>query len=382
MSLPIEIIERILMKCDGKTLLGARKVNEDWKNIVDYISLRTDIWEWCCNEDIPKNELVEYLQNYKSDDPDKWLNIYTNWSSWEDIKDIRCDIIRSPVEITRISCIAVSGEFIAIGSNDGRLRIYTIDWKLIYKARILAVRLNSLAFMESRCETTSGCMDLPYLTLVIAFHKGLHIFCFDGVNETQLVIHDVKSHSVYKNYVCYEKVGGRIYIARLNQTEGGGKELTEVWFSRVYSPSSISCMKMWEGVCTFLINNEVKIIDYESGDCSTMDIMKRRTRIKFNFPLVESSDTVILRDDVIIRLCKNEDDVKCDFIEFFLLGENDLYSKKMFTTWDNFRSYITCIYLYGNTLILGMDVGCLSAFDVNITAILTSKLQMDHPVVI
>lgn len=59
-------------------------------------------------------------------------------------------------------------------------------------------------------------------------------------------------------------------------------------------------------------------------------------------------------------LGKNDDDVKCDFIEFFLLWNEDKYSKKMFNTWETFRSYITCIYLYGNTLLLGMDVGNVS----------------------
>lgn len=110
--------------------------------------------------------------------------------------------------------------------------------------------------------------------------------------------------SVYKNYICYEKVGGRLTIAKLSTNDLGGKELIEIWFSRIYSPSCLSCMKMWEGVCTFLINNEVKIIEYESTEVGPMDIMKRKTRIKFNFPLVDRQNTQILRNDVIISLCK------------------------------------------------------------------------------
>lgn len=110
--------------------------------------------------------------------------------------------------------------------------------------------------------------------------------------------------SVYKNYICYEKVGGRLTIAKLSTTGTGAKELTELWFSRIYSPSSLSCMRMWEGVCTFLINNEVKIIEYESTEVGPMDIMKKKTRIKFNFPLVTEQNTHILRNDVIISLCE------------------------------------------------------------------------------
>ncbi|KAG5892548.1 hypothetical protein JTB14_034231 [Gonioctena quinquepunctata] len=358
MNLPTEIIERILLQCDGKTLLNARKVDEKWKSIVDYLSQRTKIWEWCC-EEIPKNQLLEYLQNYKQNDPRKWLNIFINWCSWESPNQVVCDIILSPVEVPRISCIAVSGEFIAVGSLDGRLRIFSSNWKMIYVARILAVKITGLTFIERDEEDPDN-----DLCLVIAFNRGLHIFYFDGIHKNQLIIHDVKSHSVYKNYICYEKLGGRLTIAKLTGSHGR-KDLSEIWFSRIYSPSCLSCMKMWDGICTFLINNEVKVIRYGGTEITPMDIMKKKTRIKFNFPLLESNNTQILRNDVIICLCKNEDDVKCDFIEFFLLGENDNYSKKMFTTYEIFRCYITCIYLYGNTLLLGMDVGNVYIYHVS-----------------
>ncbi|KAJ8940219.1 hypothetical protein NQ314_010781 [Rhamnusium bicolor] len=354
MILPVEIIEQILSKCDGKTLLTARKVDDEWKTIVDYLTQKTHIWEWCCREEIPKNELIEYLQCYKEEDNEKWLHIYINWCSWENINQIICDIVLSPAEVPRISCIAVSGDIIAVGSQDGRLRIFTSQWKMLYAARILAVKITSLTFINS--EAGDNGLDL---CLVVSYNKGLHIFCFDGVNKNQLVIQDVKSHSIYKNYICYEKVGGRMTIAKLTNVDGN-RELTEIWFSRIYSPSSLSCMKMWEGVCTFLINNEVKIIEYESSEVTPMDIMKKKTRIKFNFPLVDSQNTQILRNDVIISLCKNDDDIKCDFIEFFILGRNDKYSKKMFNTWEIFRFiYTTCpagktwIYEYSHKLIIG-----------------------------
>lgn len=38
MSLPYEIVEQILRKCDGKTLLNCRKVDKEWKTIVDYLT--------------------------------------------------------------------------------------------------------------------------------------------------------------------------------------------------------------------------------------------------------------------------------------------------------------------------------------------------------
>ncbi|CAH1159776.1 unnamed protein product [Phaedon cochleariae] len=359
MNLPPELIEQILNKCDGITLLNARKVDPKWRSIVDYLTQKTRIWQWCCKEEIPANQLIEYLQKYKPNDEDRWLHIYINWCSWEHLDNVVCDIILSPVDVPRISCLAVSSEFIAVGSQDGRLRIFTSNWKMIYMARILAVKITSLTFIESdEVEPERG------LCLVISFNRGLQIFYFDGINKGQLEIHDVKSHSVYRNYICYEKLGGRLTISKIISRHGH-KELAEIWFSRIYSPSSLSCMKMWDGICTFLINNEVKTIQYGAEDATPMDIMEKKTRIRYNSPLVENQNTQILRNDIIIRLCKNEDNLKCDFIEFFLLGKLEKYSKKMFSTWEIFRSYITCIYLYGNTLILGMDIGNVYIYHVS-----------------
>lgn len=101
-------------------------------------------------EEIPKNQLLEYLQNYRETDSSKWLGIFINWCSWEDVKKVNCDIIRSPVEISRISCIAVSSEFIAVGTCDGRLKVYNIYWDLLYQTRLLAVKISSLSFIESK----------------------------------------------------------------------------------------------------------------------------------------------------------------------------------------------------------------------------------------
>lgn len=38
MNFPLEIVELILKQCDGKTLLNCRKVDKEWKAIVDYLT--------------------------------------------------------------------------------------------------------------------------------------------------------------------------------------------------------------------------------------------------------------------------------------------------------------------------------------------------------
>lgn len=38
MALPPEIVEKILINCDGKTLLTARNVCIQWSDLVEYLS--------------------------------------------------------------------------------------------------------------------------------------------------------------------------------------------------------------------------------------------------------------------------------------------------------------------------------------------------------
>lgn len=111
------------------------------------------MWKWCCNEEIPQNELIEYMQKYEDlNDPDVWRNIYENWISWKDIGNcINFDVVSSPAEIPRITCIAVSGCFIAVGSEDGRIRIYNDNWELLYTERHFAVRVTSISFIYGNC---------------------------------------------------------------------------------------------------------------------------------------------------------------------------------------------------------------------------------------
>lgn len=114
------------------------------------------MWKWCCHEEIPQNELIEYLQKYDdTSDPDLWHNIYRNWLAWKSIKfNINFDIVPSPTEIPRITCIAVAGGFIAVGSDDGRIRIFNENWDLLYTERHFAVRVTNISFIfgdESRC---------------------------------------------------------------------------------------------------------------------------------------------------------------------------------------------------------------------------------------
>ena len=129
MALPPEIVEKILINCDGRTLLAARRVCRQWRTLVEYLSKvsivcfrnnaatflcskqKTALWEWCCLEEIPKKELTQYLIHYNRDDPSIWFFIYKNWMTWQNIAEVEFEIVLSPAEIPRITCIDVFGIF-------------------------------------------------------------------------------------------------------------------------------------------------------------------------------------------------------------------------------------------------------------------------------
>lgn len=144
--------------------------------------------------------------------------------------------------------------------------------------------------------------DINDLCIVASYKKGLNIFCFNGFMNDVLVLHEIKSHSVHKNFICYEKYGGRMTISKLIKNNGT-RELEELWFSRIYSPDGLTCMNMWYEVCTFLIKDDIKTINYLNKDLSPMEIMAKKTRIIFSLSCTEFV-TKILRNNVIVRLCK------------------------------------------------------------------------------
>lgn len=80
------------------------------------------------------------------------------------------------------------------------------------------------------------------------------------------------------------------------------RELKELWFSRIYSPNGLSSMNMWNGVCTFLINNVVETVDYLSKDLSPMNLMTKKTRLKFSLSSWECVSRII-RSHVVVSLC-------------------------------------------------------------------------------
>lgn len=53
-------------------------------------------------------------------------------------------------------------------------------------------------------------------------------------------------------------------------------------------------------------------------------------------------------------------DVIDNYVEIVILGPDNTYSKKQYNTWEIFMSDITCMYLFGNTFIIGTSCGTVS----------------------
>ncbi|CAG9771530.1 unnamed protein product [Ceutorhynchus assimilis] len=376
MHLPVEILEHILLRCDGWTLLNARNASEILQESVNRLGTRTRIWEWCCKEEIPSEQLVELLSFYHKDGKEKWYHVYTNWRTWEHnpriLEPTLCTNLNSKSinSARKISSIAVSSGHIAVGSEDGRVALFTKHWQLLFDYRIVSVKLTNITFIGNNDYNGDKEIDI---CLVIAFHKGISVLSYNGITKYHQDISDIKSHSIYGNYICIEQVGGRMTIMEILKGNFNSRNnVKEHWFTRIYSPRCLTAYKMWNGKCTFLINGNINVLHYDKADITPMQEMKYVMGVKFNAPLLlDRYTTRILRDNVIINIYKNADrsttcnDIIEDYIEIIIMGADSQYSKKLFNVWDIFKSKISCIFLYGNSFLIGTDIGTVYFYQVN-----------------
>ncbi|KRT82985.1 F-box domain-containing protein [Oryctes borbonicus] len=357
--LPSETIERILSFCDGRTLYNARHVNQNWRQIVDYLTVKTKIWKYCCYEEISPDQMIEYLERFNvSPADDKFKLIYENWLTWKDItNNVDFDIMLCPADIPRITCLAAAGRFIAVGSEDGKVRLYNDSWDFLYTTRHVAVKVLDITFFDDDRDLYMGSV-WPF---IIIYYKCSTLYLMDYEDRfvDPFVVHDVKLYSVYKKYLCLVKTGGRISIVEWKSHPDGRKRLLESTYVRIYSPNEVTGVSIWNGLCLFLMNSDVKTLQYDIQPITTVE---KKTRLKFcikNDIRMEQT-CQIFRRNIIISLSNDKDR---QLMELFILGSSREYSKKLFHPWEVLESSITCMYLYGNTFILGVDIGdvCLSS---------------------
>ncbi|KAK9687006.1 hypothetical protein QE152_g36776 [Popillia japonica] len=276
--LPSEAIERILSFCDGKTLYNARHVNDNWSELVDYLTLKTDIWKYCCYEEIPTDQLIEYLEKFNvSPSSNKYKDIYENWLAWQNITDnIDFDTMLCPADVPRITCLAASGRFIAVGSEDGKVRLYNDSWDLLFTTRHVAVKVLEITFFDDDRDLYMG--DVWPVIIISYKCSTLYLMDYEDRFIDPLIVHDVKLYSVYKKYLCLVKTGGRISIVEWRSIPEGGKRLLECTYVRIYSPNEVTGVSMWDGICLLLMNSDVKTLKYDMQPITTVE---KKTKLKF-----------------------------------------------------------------------------------------------------
>ncbi|KAL7303099.1 hypothetical protein TKK_0004312 [Trichogramma kaykai] len=148
---PVELWEQILANVDAKSLMRLKTVSKTWKLIIARHLQTSDAWYLQCVNSIPKHYwyiLLEdsvlfpliydpdYKENYNETrkfESKIWVTIYKAWITWEDVEKLQVDTIKVLPAIPenrpqeRITNIAVLGELVAVGSNDGFINVYNIE---------------------------------------------------------------------------------------------------------------------------------------------------------------------------------------------------------------------------------------------------------------
>lgn len=380
---PREIIENILQNCDGYTLLNVYNVNSDWRSALEYITRKSDIWKRCCRSDIPHKELTHYVEHYNdfAGNDNKWLHIYENWFSWMDIKrNIKFEIILLPLEICRITCIACLNGYIVVGSEDGRVRLFNRNLVMIYCNRTRSSKVTHVSLM---CDEKDLHNELISPSLVIGYNRTV-VIAETSRPDPELTVYDVMLFSVYKTYICLVKMGQRVSICQyVLHNSNMPKSLYEITYTRIYSPTEITSVTMWENVCTFIINDNIKIIYYNEEQVAPVThTPENKGLLPLNKDINGGNNTPecrILRDDVIINLDHN-------VIELFIL-HNEKISKLQFKIYEFLQGEITCMFLYGNTFLIGIHTGIVYVYDIiswkffNIQRFRKKLIIGQHPII-
>lgn len=103
------------------------------------------------------------------------------------------------------------------------------------------------------------------------------------------------------------KRGGRISIVKFGtDPETNTAVLNEITYIRIYAPSEVTSVTMWKGVCTFLINNVVKIVRYDNN-VQPITTVDNKTILRFCLKNNYKMQRIcyIIRDNLILALCES-----------------------------------------------------------------------------
>ena len=354
---PREIVEKILSFSDGVTLLNARFVNSLWKDSVDYLSGHTSIWEYCCLEEIPRDELIEYLAKYQGGrDDEKYMNIYANWHDWKSIdENIDFEVVQCPIAMTKVTCVAVHDHYVAMGSELGQIQVFNDQWSPVFTDCSLMVRVVDLTFVQPERSLTRP-IDRPYL---LAFYKCATVQVFDYVHPWEM--HDVAAFSASEEYLCFVTRQNVLKIGTLERDDQDRLFIRTLRTLRIPPANDVTGLRLWNGICTVVTGNVVRVLKYDDTV-----VCVRTLEFKAKLPFCDLKSLTreqikcqIYRENLIISLTRD----RCNdqLLEMFVLLDGRKKTKK---TWETFRSTITCMLVYGNTFVIGSHVGSVYFYNI------------------
>ncbi|XP_017784367.1 PREDICTED: uncharacterized protein LOC108568029 [Nicrophorus vespilloides] len=305
---PPEVVENILLHCDGKTLMNAQHVDSAWKGCVAYISKETDIWKRCCHNDIPKYQLMQILTKHEKKVTVKmWRMIFYNWYYWQNISD-NIDFEVEFFVITRTLCLNVFGEYISVGFENGFVHIYKADDMLrSFKSfRLMHLPVSSTAIIGED-DNSEPCQ------LLLNYNTALFVTDFNRKTYQPGVLDNCYKFGHYQKYVCCVTEYGKVTIASIKTDHIHEKlnffPLTQV---RIYSPAIVTDCFLTEYMCTILVNNKIQIIKYSQNSVQSSVIAVDQATLKFscmddaNWQRVRCT-TKFVSSQVLINLAKISD---------------------------------------------------------------------------
>lgn len=369
--LPRELIELILLYCDGQTLCAAQHVNREWKDIVNYLDKKYKIWKRSCIEDIPKLELLQYTTLPTTD----WHQIYENRTTWQDIQQnirFHTKVFETQSANKEITCIAATDKYIGIGLGSGKIIVYNQDGVQLKEFTIhLGTSIKSIHFITDEDQNTS--IVANYYDMLI-IHK-LVLETFDALNEYNYGV--VDNHTAFDFYkTFFSGMSSRspyLTIGRFtnddlneNHTIIANVLMHDINYGYGLQLRLLTCI-LNENLCLVLAMNMMYIVERDDQPNAQFIV-----RVLMTMPELGREGFRGINHDVWVM----NEDVRVSCIRALTTSDPQVMyvhtptkdidpTTKYFLPQEVFETVITCIRLHGNTLVIGTLKGWLYFYEIN-----------------
>ncbi|GLV37153.1 hypothetical protein CBL_02017 [Carabus blaptoides fortunei] len=340
---PPEIIENILKFADGPTLLQAELVCNDWKNIIEYIDEKYNIWKKCY-KDIPKIEFYSMKEKYGCTENENQSKIILhNWLLWQKLKHRNYQITRIELKVKKFhTSIKVSGDVIITGTMTGQI--------IFFKQKDMSEIVYETNY-SSYVEDLQCLNAIPYYgtgfqhTHLLIFYTGRLVFLTLGKNICTIAsIPEVSLYRVFKNVVCYVNHMGQVFVSLMHFDNVEGMSIENVSTAKVYAPTIIKSLCIYANKISLVTDNYLMLFDYTMARVATA---KNGQMLPFYNALVERYWT--FRNEIIFATTSRH-------LHFAIMRSKKVFHGQV-NVMEILGSSICDIYLHGYVLIITMSNG-------------------------